>query len=217
MAPVLLDTRGLIRIASGLFILLMVIFLAGFISGYQKAASQQHGQRSRYVLALPASAGVSASKMGPHIPEHIAAGFDIDVDQPDLPVEQTNPELEHQTIAKQKINPVVMKTVMKTSAAARHNARYSVQVGVFRHRLNAQKQVKTLTQQGLNAYLLDYLNKRKQTRYNVRFGYYQQKKNALLALQQYRLNQQDHSGYLVKLMPVLHAENELPALHSGVY
>ncbi len=100
------------------------------------------------------------------------------------------------------------KNAGRSAEINRQNARYSIQVGMYGRRLNAENLVKLLGVQGLDAYLAEYTNKNRQTRYNVRIGYFENKQEALAALKQYRKQQDGKGGYLVKLERSLHAENE---------
>ncbi len=96
---------------------------------------------------------------------------------------------------------------------ARAQARYSIQVGMYGRKENAEKLSESLTAQGLNAYVSEYMNKKQQPRYNVRFGYFKNKKSALKALQQY-VNNQDGSGYLVRLKQPAETESTVSSTSS---
>jgi cell division septation protein DedD len=86
-------------------------------------------------------------------------------------------------------------------------ARYSIQVGMYGRRVNASNLVVMLDAQGLNAYISEYLNKKQQLRYNVRFGYFENKHTALKGLKHYS-ETMEGSGYLVRLKQTMHAENK---------
>lgn len=90
------------------------------------------------------------------------------------------------------------------------NARYSIQVGMYGQRVNASNLVTMLEAQGLAAYISEYLNKKQQLRYNVRFGYFESKRAALKGLKYYTVNM-DGKGYLVRFKPTMHAENNRSA------
>jgi len=90
------------------------------------------------------------------------------------------------------------------------NARYSIQVGMYGRRVNASNLVTMLEAQGLDAYISEYLNKKQQLRYNVRFGYFENKRAALKGLKYYTVNM-DGKGYLVRFKPTMHAENNRSA------
>ena len=83
------------------------------------------------------------------------------------------------------------------SASELSMAKYSVQVGMYGSLQNAQSMVERLREQGLQAYVSEYFNSKNQRRYNVRFGFFADKTNALAMLEQYKSRQQG-DGYLVR-------------------
>jgi len=77
------------------------------------------------------------------------------------------------------------------------NAKYSIQTGMYGNLINAENMMNMLQAQSLNAYISDYKNKKGDTRYNVRFGFFQNKRSALSTLSEYKeLGKGD--GYLVR-------------------
>ena len=76
--------------------------------------------------------------------------------------------------------------------------KYSVQVGVYGRLINAENMTRMLQAQQWDAYVSDYTNKKEELRYNVRLGYYTDKKTAIAALTEYK---KSHKGeaYLVRL------------------
>ena len=74
--------------------------------------------------------------------------------------------------------------------------KYSVQVGVYGNLINAENKAKMLQSQQFDAYVADYKNKKNEVRYNVRFGYYTNKKAAILGLKKYK-DAEKGDGYLV--------------------
>ena len=74
--------------------------------------------------------------------------------------------------------------------------KFSIQVGVYGRLINAQNAQAKLQAQHLAAYVSDSANKKNKFRYNVRFGYFVDKKSALTALNEYK-NIQKGDGYLV--------------------
>ena len=78
-----------------------------------------------------------------------------------------------------------------------NSIKYSVQVGMYGSLANAENMMKQLHTKDFDAYVSDFTNKKNETRYNVRFGYFHDKRTATLALKQYRQSQQA-DGYLVK-------------------
>jgi cell division septation protein DedD len=75
--------------------------------------------------------------------------------------------------------------------------KYSVQVGVYGRLYNARNTVKTLKAQQFDAYISDYRNKKNEIRYNVRFGYFTDRKYARQRLKKFK-DDQVGDGYLVR-------------------
>ncbi len=75
--------------------------------------------------------------------------------------------------------------------------KYSIQVGVYGRLINAENMMRLLQAQKYDAYVTDYTNKKNEIRYNVRFGYFSDKKSALETLAEFKTSQQG-DGYLVK-------------------
>lgn len=73
---------------------------------------------------------------------------------------------------------------------------YSIQVGMYGQLSNAESMMKMLHEKNLDAYVSDYTNKKGETRYNVRIGYFADKKAAISSLKNYR-NIEKADGYLV--------------------
>jgi cell division septation protein DedD len=76
-------------------------------------------------------------------------------------------------------------------------AKYSIQVGMYGSLQNAENMVELLRAKGMQAYVSEYLNSRNELRYNVRFGFFADKGNALAMLEQYKSRLQG-DGYLVR-------------------
>mgnify|MGYP001822901657 FL=1 len=76
-------------------------------------------------------------------------------------------------------------------------AKYSIQVGMYGSLQNAQNMVELLRAKGMQAYVSEYLNSKNELRYNVRFGFFANKGNALAMLEQFKSRQQG-DGYLVR-------------------
>ena len=77
-------------------------------------------------------------------------------------------------------------------------ARYSIQVGMYGNRVNAENLMKMLGAEGFRSYISSYTNKKQQQRFNVRFGFYKDKQLALTALRHYA-STHDGNGYLVRV------------------
>ena len=61
---------------------------------------------------------------------------------------------------------------------------------------NAENMMKRLQAQRYEAYVSDYTNKKNEVRYNVRFGYFVDKKSAIAGLNKFK-EEQKGDGYLV--------------------
>ena len=83
--------------------------------------------------------------------------------------------------------------------ASEETARYSIQVGMYRSFDNAASKVELLINLNLSAYLQEYKNKNDETRYNVRFGYFNAFSNAEQALKIYQQNYSG-SGYIARFV-----------------
>ena len=75
--------------------------------------------------------------------------------------------------------------------ATAEDARFTIQVGVFADSENALRRMSELESHQLSTYAEGYTNKRKQLRFNVRFGYFRDKASAVAALNRF---EQDLSG-----------------------
>jgi len=306
VAPVLLDNRGLLKVGVSMVLALIVVFGGGFITGYQKAVTQQLALTQDRGIELPSvnveQAETLAMVLASQPPAIEEAGASIDVDDPDnidasddnvqktaqgMPIKgisvknspqkgdlekdsnvtsiidaatQVITRAQSETSIPSSLAPlaisgenVVAKKMAKSGATSdsveklgkdkprkdklaqtgvregkqnntikntnagsvltqvsKLNARYSIQVGMYGRRVNASNLVTMLEAQGLDAYISEYLNKKQQLRYNVRFGYFENKRMALKGLKHYTDNM-DGNGYLVKLKRTMHAENNRSA------
>ena len=82
--------------------------------------------------------------------------------------------------------------------ASADNARYTIQVGVFSDSENAIRKMSELEAHNLSAYTDGYTNKRNQLRFNVRFGYFNNKSSAVAALNSFEQNMSG-SGYVTRI------------------
>lgn len=263
MAPILIDNRGLIKL--GLFSVLttVIVFAAGFFSGYQQATTFYATGSEIETLALPVQTVLLEGDVEPQLPDTIVAGADIDVDQPQVESKtntknsaveskpSTSSNIEKVNKTKTNVTPVSTKLVSLEQAskpnnkvssdnkniinknnqfsikeavtsisfqnesdesaattkpdlmvvasltpAELNNIKFSIQVGIFGRLINAESMMRMLQAQHLDAYVSDYISKKNENRYNVRFGYFVDKKSALSALKNYK-NKQKGDGYLV--------------------
>lgn len=205
ISPVLIDSRGQFKLVFWAVIFTLLVFAGGFISGYQRAAEQRRLATETLPLILPvmeADAGgdVSSEK----VPETLAAGAEIDVDLPDT-IAATSLELEHGNAPVSGLTAITAATASKAVEAETADTvvkpvaekRYTIQAGTYSRLENAKIMLSQLQQQQLDAYITDYRNRKKQLRYNVRFGAFASKKNAREQLAEYRV-QPGRDAYIVK-------------------
>jgi cell division septation protein DedD len=98
--------------------------------------------------------------------------------------------------------------------------RFSIQVGIYGTLKNAQKMKRKLLAQNLDAYVSAY-TKNGKVRFNVRMGYFADRKSANLALKNYKQNQKG-DGYLVNFSEknIIHSDEddyELAIMESDSY
>ena len=260
MAPILIDNRGLIKLGLISVLTTVIVFAAGFLSGYQQATTFYAAGSEIETLALPVPAVLLESEVEPQFPGTVVAGAEIDVDQPQVvkanaknsavesklyassnneKVNQTNEVLVSKKLAsreqpgslnnkvssddkniinknnrlskKEKLTSTAVQNESGKSAATKEhefvvlaslsptelvNIKYSIQVGMYGRLINAQNMVKMLRAQHIDAYVSGYTSKKNENRYNVRFGYFVDKKSAISALNNYK-NKQKGDGYLV--------------------
>jgi cell division septation protein DedD len=242
MAPILIDSRGLIKLGFVAVFVTASVFAGGFFTGYQKAAGFYQLDIPAQALSLPERSSTQISDIEARVPEVIAAGETIDVDQ----VDDNQAEVNHAVADAEIIEPSSPSSKMPPSAlrpaldsttgepVAKHTAaeppesgssvatventeqaetiehpdadfsrlnaakaKFTAQVGTFGQLPNAEKMMGKLQAKGLDAYITTYTTKNNKTRYNVRFGYFSDKKTARKLLRQYKTSQQG-DGYLVK-------------------
>jgi cell division septation protein DedD len=75
--------------------------------------------------------------------------------------------------------------------------KYSIQAGVYGRLSNAENVMKQLKSEKFDAYVTEYLNKNNETRYNVRLGYFVDKRSALPTLSYFR-REKNSKAYLVE-------------------
>ena len=168
----------------------------------------------------PASAVKSAAKDN-DVQTMVSASRVTSASVKEVEAGSTESQIQHNTIASSEAASLPFKNRAKDNhqnnteqllVSSRHDAaavvtservnnvdkvKYSIQVGVYGRLLNAENMVKTLRRGQYEAYITDYMNKKKETRYNVRFGYFMDKKSALASLERFK-NDKQSDGYLVK-------------------
>lgn len=220
MAPILIDSRELAKLGFISVLVTFIVFATGFFCGYQQAATSLAAGSKTESLLLPEKVAAIASEIEAQPPEIIDAGEAVDVDQPralpetvaaveviekaDVPVkESVLAETTATVITKniQKQTRLVAVAVQEVNAEKTvdelEKIKYSVQVGVYGSLINAENMMRMLQAKQWDAYISDYTNKKEELRYNVRLGYYTDKKTAIAALAEYK---KSHKGeaYLVR-------------------
>ncbi len=101
-------------------------------------------------------------------------------------------------VAPVKVNNQATQTKAAASIATDVDSKikFSIQVGIYGRLDNAQNMQRKLQTQHLDAYVSDAVNKKNKFRYNVRFGYFVDRKSALAALDKFKKIQKG-DGYLV--------------------
>jgi cell division septation protein DedD len=97
-------------------------------------------------------------------------------------------------VSKEKI--IALLPATSDVSADSNKIKYSIQVAVYGRLNNAESMVEKLQAKNLDAYVTDYITKKNKTRFNVRFGYFKDKKTALTALKDY-IDIEKGDGYLV--------------------
>jgi len=227
MAPILIDSRDRLRLALVSILVTTLAFSGGFFMGHQRAAAFYQVDSEVQPLPLPEQVSAANNVVDSRIPSVIDAGEDIDVDQPEDNVStgKTSPARVHDTLEfSASVRTVDKKTVSLPDAevnegdlAEKNQTRkwqnagivrtftsdelskikYTVQVGMYGRLINAENMMKMLREQQYDAYVSDYTNRKNEIRYNVRFGYFSDKKSAIEMLGKFKVNQ-NADGYLVK-------------------
>jgi cell division septation protein DedD len=210
MAPLLIDDRGLKKIGFFAVLIMLITFAGGFLLGYQQA-TVFHTADGESVFLTKDNVIVDSENMEQPAAEITDAGENIDVEQPESAVQATAPtkdlkkmdiEVVEQSIKQDKlaapavILPVDEKPAALISVDGSRKIKFSIQVGIYGRLINAQNMREELQEQNLDAYVSESDNKESKFRYNVRFGYFEDKKSALTALKAYKNNQKG-DGYVV--------------------
>jgi hypothetical protein len=191
MAPLLIGKPGLFKLGLAAALFTGFSFAGGFVLGYQKAEVNYSAASERKPLSLPALKDDSDRNTEQQIPDTVEAGMYIDVDQPEKSSTGMPVAVDSSSILDSGDNAVAKPVVANEG---NETIKYSIQVGVFGNILNAQNMQKKLQQ--LDAYITEDFHKDDKVRYNVRLGYFIDKKSAIAALHDYR-NNKNGDGYLV--------------------
>lgn len=267
MAPLLIDSRDLLKLGLVSVLVTILVFIGGFLIGHQRAATFYLTGSETQSLSLPEQVIVVENIVDSQTPEIIEAGEKIDVDQaetimqtgngskdsmPDLaavsmPVavnslenkeisvlqknttatvteivdveQQTErnkdnlatksqaPDLQdtkavrntddNSSVVNEIVSPADALAVTTFTSGELSKIKYSIQVGVYGRLINAENMMKMLQAKHYDAYVTDYMNKKNEIRYNVRFGYFTDKKSAIGILAKFKASQKG-DGYLVR-------------------
>jgi len=258
MAPLLIDSRDVLKLGVISILVMALIFFGGFLFGHQRATTFYQLSSDVQPLLLPEKRPEKLAEKqdiaGSKMPSIIEAGAEIDVDQPEakipeVKIQATNnsdnalaakvladtsenkeiPEPPKSAIsANSDVSKVEQKIESNETAphAEKQSAKvlnerdgssdsagasvvtaftseelseikYSIQVGMYGRLVNAENMMKMLQAQQFDAYVTDYTNKKNEIRYNVRFGYFADKKFAIAALDKFK-SSQNGDGYLVR-------------------
>ncbi len=255
MAPLLIDSRDLLKFVLVSVVAVITVFASGVFVGHQRAATYYQAGSDVHPLPLPERTVVAESALESQLPVEVEAGEFIDVDHPGSSVKPVTKDASAQTMmtvppkvtAKQKNDkavPAKIKTQYKDDAVtkvetsipskkrAKENSqmnagntekhvfsvqpdtanasvvtsvrtdnfddiKYSIQVGMYGRLVNAENMMKMLQIEQYEAYITDYSNRKNETRYNVRFGYFPDRKSALASLEKFK-SDNNGDGYLVR-------------------
>ena len=252
MAPLLIDSRDVLKLGFIAILVIILTFSGGFLFGHQRATILYQESSDIQSLALPETLTARQDIVESQAPLIIAVGEEIDVDQPEIKkqaatssnntptaqvmddasenkempelkkrsitavdkVEQIKPNNDDDLASEMKsaeavdegdssaavdesINPTGAAIVTAFTSDELRKIKYSIQVGVYGRLVNAENMMKMLQAQQFDAYVTDYTNKKDEIRYNVRFGYFAEKKLAIVALDEFKTLQKG-DGYLVR-------------------
>lgn len=264
MAPLLIDSRDLLKLGLITVLVTILVFGGGFLLGHQRAATFYQAGSDIQSLALPEQVMAVENNVDSQVPSIIEAGEEIDVDQPEtlilsdngskntlsdslkatapvavsssdnkeisalqksvtaetvnveqqadrskdnLTAETQTPELQstdsvsnaddNARAVKKGVSPTDASIVTTFTMDELSKIKYSVQVGVYGRLINAENMMNMLQAQQYEAYVTDYTNKKNEIRYNVRFGYFADKKTALATLSKFKADKKG-DGYLVR-------------------
>ena len=200
MTPVLIDTRSWLKFGFIAVFFAAIIFAGGFSLGYQNATAYYQTDSETLPLSLPEEVVVSNGLVEPVTPEMIGEGENIDVDQADSAI--ILPSIDDTPVADVYVenNSIESDETIMSQENVPENMdkiKYSIQAGVYGRLANAEKVMEQLKNEKFDAYVSEYTNKSNKVRYNVRLGYFVDKKSALPTLYHFR-KEKNSEAYLVK-------------------
>ena len=214
MTPFLLDKRHVVTVGIIFILSILLCFVGGYVLGYQHAAKATPESLISKLL-IPSVGSVKVVLNEEYSTNSNEPGEDIDVDAPDikLPDGETSDVVMSANVIKNdnqeditSDHDEVLASLTQADAepkaivdnASEADALYSIQVGLYGIKVNAQRRVDDLIDKQLSGHLSNFVNGKGDTLYNVRFGYFLDKTSVLAAL---KLYQQQHTGdgYIIKL------------------
>ena len=214
MTPFLLDKRHVVTVGILFVLSILLCFVGGYVLGYQHATKATPGSLISKLL-IPSVGLVKVVLNEEYATNSNEPGKDIDVDKPDntlaggelsdvvmsanviANVNQDDiPSENDEVLASLTQAETEFKAIVDNASDA--DAKYSIQVGLYGIKVNAQRRVDELIDKKLSGHLTNFVNSKGDTLYNVRFGYFLDKTSVLAALDLY---QQQHTGdgYIIKL------------------
>ena len=258
MAPLLIDSRDVLKLVFISALAVVLVFASGFFIGHQRAAVFYQAGSEVQSLTLPVRVANAGIAIDSQLPDKVVAGEEIDVDQPEtiiseiilkgnhqtsakplekkkvpelyksndkktaeIKVEQKMVEHKKESLADENKNPGLVNSQIETVISSndkmvkQHGGssdalivttftsdelsriKYSIQVGMYGSLVNAENMMKMLQTQKYDAYITDYTNKKNETRYNVRYGYFANKNSAIVSLEKFKSDKKG-DGYLVR-------------------
>lgn len=223
MAPFLINKRHVFTFVILFLFLALLCFVGGFFLGYQYAANKTSSSTISELLLPDAESSVLLVEE--YVTPVNEPGEDVDVDTPDVDtsdVKEPDTEssdvvvsselnvenIENNTAIAKKVTSseepvsdpveVDMQLSKIIDTATKDNAKFTIQVGLYGIKINAERRVQDLIDKQLSGHLTSFINNKGDTLYNVRFGYFLDKASVDEALEIY---QQKHTGegYIIGL------------------
>ena len=216
MAPILIDETGIKRLGILVVVALMLSFVGGYYLGNQQSRFfTEDGTNIQQISVTDSTASIEQNEADNQ--KKVAAASKSDSSEQPVSAKDSSKIVE----VKEKVEAarVADRTVtgqtdqdenrsakvdnaesteQKSEAqeVADDEIKYSIQTAVYGHLSRAEKMMNQLLDNNIEAYVTDYVNKSDKVWYNVRFGYYKDKKSALAALENYKRKHKG-DGYLV--------------------
>jgi cell division septation protein DedD len=222
MAPILIDETGIKRFGIISVCALVLTFIAGYLTGNQQSGFfSEAGGDVPQVSVTDTTASKDKKSSGKQAGSVAASKPEINKqpvsNKKSTPVKTSSKNISSDNgsgknnsnnteakksaarVASKQSDMADVKSIEQTSEdqeADGNHIKYSIQTAVYGQLSRAEKNMNKLLDKNIEAYVTDYINKNNKTWYNVRFGYFRNKKSALAALDDYK---QSHGGdgYLV--------------------